>query len=252
MQAIRTASPEECSSNRMANDPRGCSLPREAEEAKLVGVTGSRTTTHGSTVEQWMRGLAESTGSPGGGAAAGVMLAIALGLTSMVAGYSEPAEPEGELAALRGRARSRVDNALRLADDDASASEAFGSAFAREPGQEREDAIEKASLNAARASATLGDHAAEAIGDLEWLASHGNRALISDVTVAFGALRAAVVGARTNVSFDLAAAGSAGESLDQVRENHPALWATVKRFDAAIARIDRLTADIDDRAAPTG
>ena len=198
-----------------------------------------------------MRGLAESTGAPGGGAAAGVMLAIALGLSSMVAGYTDARELEDERAALRERARSRLDAALRLADDDASASEAFGRAFGLEPGQEREDAVNAASLKAARASAAVGDLAAEATGDLEWLASHGNPAVVSDIAVALGALRAAVIGARTNVSFDLAALRSAGESLGRVREQHPTLWASVERFDEAIGRIDTLTAAIDHRAAPT-
>ncbi|MCU1638976.1 MAG: formiminotransferase-cyclodeaminase, partial [Microbacteriaceae bacterium] len=184
-------------------------------------------------------------------AAAGVMLAIALGLTSMVAGYTAEPESDEDLAALRKRARSRLDTALRLADDDASASEAFGNAFALEPGDGRDDAVNMASLEAARTSAAIGDSAAEAIGDLEWLSEHGNPAVISDTAVALGALRAALIGARTNVSFDLAALRSAGEPLDQIRERHPALWVSVQRFSSAIARIDSLATAIDDRAAPT-
>ena len=209
-------------------------------------------TTQHSTVEDWTRALAESAGSPGGGAGAGVMLAVAASLTSMVAGYTEPEERQrGELANVHARARSLREVALRLADDDASASKAFGAAFRLEPGPEREDAIHRASVEAAKASALLGDRAIEAIGDLGWLASNGNPALVADVVVAFGALRAAVTGARTNVSFDLAALTSAGASLEQVRERHPALWATVEHLNAALGRIDELTAGIDHRAAPT-
>ncbi|WP_330059847.1 cyclodeaminase/cyclohydrolase family protein [Paenarthrobacter sp. Z7-10] len=63
-------------------------------------------TTHGSTVEDWTRALAESSGSPGGGAGAGVMLAVAASLTSMVAGYTEVEEQQSkELADIRTRAR---------------------------------------------------------------------------------------------------------------------------------------------------
>jgi len=209
-------------------------------------------TTQRSTVEDWTRALAESKGSPGGGAGTGVMLAIAASLTSMVAGYTEAEEARRpELDDVHARAHSLRETALRLADDDASASAAFGAAFRLEPGPEREDAIHRASVEAAKASALLGERAIDAINDLGWLASNGNPALIADVVVAFGALRAAVTGARTNVSFDLAALTSAGATLEQIREQHPALWATVEHLDAAVERIDGLTAGIDHRAAPT-
>jgi formiminotetrahydrofolate cyclodeaminase len=209
-------------------------------------------TTQHATVEDWTRALAESAGSPGGGAGTGVMLAIAAALTSMVAGYTEAGDGlREELAGLHARANSLREAALGLADDDASASEAFGAAFRLEPGPERETAIRQASEGAAKASAVLGERAMDAIGDLEWLASNGNPALIADVVVAFGALRAALTGARTNVSFDLAALTSAGAPLEQIREQHPALWATVKRLSTAVERIDGLTAGIDHRAAPT-
>ena len=207
-------------------------------------------TTQGSTVEEWTRALAESTGSPGGGAGTGLMLAVAASLTSMVAGYSGDNDG-GEPARIRERAQELRREALRLADDDASASKAFGAAFRLEPGGERDEAIRQASVEAAASSATLGERAIGAIDDLAWLASKGNRALVADVVVAFGALRAAVAGARTNVSFDLGSLRSAGTSLEQVREQHPDLWAAVEKLNGAMDRIDSLTAAIDDRAAPT-
>jgi formiminotetrahydrofolate cyclodeaminase len=209
-------------------------------------------TTHGSTVEEWTRALAQATGSPGGGAGTGVMLAVAASLASMVAAYTEAEGPQRqEVDALRARAQSLRQAALGLADDDAEASRAFGAAFRQEPGAERDRAIRRASVDAARASAVLGDRAVEAIDDLAWLAAHGNPALIADVVVAFGALRAAVGGARTNVSFDLGSVRSAGSSLEEVRDQHPDLWSTVALLQDAMDRIDSLTAEIDRRAAPT-
>lgn len=203
-------------------------------------------------MEAWTEALAESTGSPGGGAGTGVMLAIAASLTSMVAGYTEAeGEQESELAALHGRAKELRRTALRLADDDAAASKAFGAAFRLDPGPERDDAIHRASVDAAKASAVLGGKAMDAIEDLGWLASHGNPALIADVVVAFGALRAAIAGARTNVSFDLGSLTSAGAELEEVREQHPRLWDTVSRLSEALDRIDELTASVDGKAAPT-
>lgn len=209
-------------------------------------------TTRLSTVEEWTQALAEAKGSPGGGAGTGVMLAIAAALTSMVAGYTEPGEDQrSKLESVHERARALREAALKLADDDAAASEAFGAAFRLEPGPERDEAIHKASVDAARASAVLGEHAMEAIDDLDWLAHHGNRALIADVVVGLGALRAAVTGARTNVSFDLATLRSAGATLDQIRDEHPVLWAAVQQLTSSVERIDQLAADVDHRAAPT-
>jgi len=180
------------------------------------------------------------------------MLAIAASLTSMVAGYTDAQGQErSEVASVQSRARSLRETALQLADDDASASQAFGAAFRLEPGPEREEAIHEASVDAAKASAVLGERAIDAIGDLEWLASNGNPALIADIVVAFGALRAALTGTRTNVSFDLASLKSAGATLEQVREQHPELWSTVQDLSAAVERIDEVTSRIDHRAAPT-
>lgn len=210
-------------------------------------------TTQSSTVEDWTQALAQSVGSPGGGAGAGVMLAIAASLASMVAGYTEPDGPrQVELAAVHARVRSLRESALRLADEDAMASQAFGAAFRLDPGPAREDAIHRASVDAAKASAVLGEHAIEAIADLAWLASNGNPALVADVVVALGALRAAVTGARTNVSFDLAALTSAGRTLEQIREEQPALWSTIERLDDAVDRVDRLTAEVNHRSQPAG
>lgn len=180
------------------------------------------------------------------------MLAIAASLMSMVAGYTDPKQHQRrELASVHARARSLRETALGLADDDASASQAFGASFRLDPGPESEYAIQKASGRAAKASAVLGERAIDAIGDLEWLAAYGNPALVADIVVAFGAIRAAAAGARTNVSFDLAALTSPGGTLEQIREQHPGLWATVEQLTTAIDRIDGLTAGIDHRAAPT-
>ncbi|HWR85736.1 MAG TPA: cyclodeaminase/cyclohydrolase family protein [Rhodoglobus sp.] len=179
-----------------------------------------------------MSALAESTGSPGGGAASALMLGIAAGLTSMVAGYSDD-------AAMVERARALQREALRLADADAAASAEFGAAF-REGSQE---AIRDASLGAARSSAELGSLALDALADLEHLAGHGKPSLVADVAVAFAALRAALAGARTNLGYDLAEATDHDEGRTHSSE-------LVRRLADAIGRVDRSVAAIDDRAVP--
>lgn len=202
-----------------------------------------RITTRDATIDRWTARLAEAQGEPGGGAAAGVMLALAAGLISMVAGYSGADE-------VRTRARSLREDALDAADADAAASAAFGAAFHRDD-EGRADAIRDASLEAARSSARLGDRARGAIPDLEHLAAHGDPTLVADVAAAAAALRGALASARTNLSYDLATLRSAGLTLEDVRREHPELWTSVAALDDAIARVDGLTARIDDRAAPT-
>ena len=199
--------------------------------------------TREATIARWIEGLGEANGDPGGGAASGVMLAISAGLMSMVAGYSDADH-------IRERARRLQRDALDMADGDAAASAAFGAAFRQEEG--REDAIREASLEASRSSAELGGRARAAVADLEWLAAHGERTLVADVAVAAAALRAALAGARTNLSYDLGTLRAAGQSLDEVRRAHPELWSAVAGLGDAIARVDAVVQSIDDRAVPAG
>ncbi|GAA5228995.1 cyclodeaminase/cyclohydrolase family protein [Paeniglutamicibacter antarcticus] len=209
-------------------------------------------TTQNTTVEEWTWALAQSTGSPGGGAGAGLMLAVAASLTSMVAGYSQASEESGlEVSSILPRARALRHEALRLADEDSAASKAFGAAFRMNPGSARDSAISEASVEAAKASAVLGQRALEAIEDLAWLSTHGNRALIADVVVGFGALRSTLAGARTNVSFDLSTLTAAGKSMEEIHKQHPVLWSMVGKLHAGIERIDGLVAGLDPKAAPT-
>ncbi|GAA5228510.1 cyclodeaminase/cyclohydrolase family protein [Paeniglutamicibacter antarcticus] len=209
-------------------------------------------TTQNTTVEEWTWALAQSTGSPGGGAGAGLMLAIAASLTSMVAGYTQTSEDQRpELSLILQRAHELRHEALRLADEDAAASKAFGAAFRLQPGSARDSAISEASVEAAKASAVLGQKAIEAIEDLAWLSTYGNRALIADVVVGFGALRSTLAGARTNVSFDLSTLTAAGQTLEEIRAQHPVLWSMVGKLNEGIERIDGLMAGLDPEAAPT-
>jgi formiminotetrahydrofolate cyclodeaminase len=180
------------------------------------------------------------------------MLSIAYALTSMVAGYTKVDDDlKAELDALKQRATTGRETALQLADEDAAASQAFGRAFHFEPGEEREDAIREASVTAAESSADLGRTGADAVRDLEWLAQHGNPALVADIAVACGALRAAVAGARTNMSFDLGSLTSSGESIEAVREQHPLLWHTEHQLSAVLSQIDQLSSEIERRTGPT-
>ncbi|HJX77092.1 cyclodeaminase/cyclohydrolase family protein [Glutamicibacter sp.] len=206
-----------------------------------------------STITGWLNALSISDGAPGGGAACGIMLAIAASLTSMVCGYTstEDHEQQVTLSLIDSRAKELKDKALKLGDQDAAVTNAFGAAFRMEQGPDRQQAVKDASIQAAKASAALGELAITAIADLQWLAEYGNRALIADVAVALGALRAAVTGARTNVSFDLSKVATDHTDLAEVRDAHPQLWQMVQQLTGAQEEIDRIAEGIDHRAAPT-
>ncbi|WP_404290976.1 cyclodeaminase/cyclohydrolase family protein [Glutamicibacter arilaitensis] len=224
-----------------------------SQEPPQPADSSGSTTTQNSSVLDWTSALAQSNGALGGGAGSGVMLAIAASLISMVCGYTSTEEKGKQqiLTLMDSKAKDLKREALRLADEDAEASAAFGAAFRKDPGPDREEAIAHASTGAAKASAALGELAIPAIADLKWLAAHGNPALIADVAVALGALRAAVTGARTNVSFDLSKLATGGTDLRQVRSEHTRLWEMVEALTAARDEIDEISADIDHRAAPT-
>lgn len=183
------------------------------------------------TVGDWMRALAEPVGDPGGGAAVGVQLAIAAGLLSMVAAYSDAPDATD-------RARELQRRALAGADADAEVSDALGTAV-REDGD-----VASASLDAAGSSARLGDLACGAVDDLAWLAEHGKRFLVADVAVAAGALRAALTGARANLAFDLDEARSA----DGPDPEPGPLDGAADRIDAAVRRVDEIVAALAQRA----
>lgn len=198
------------------------------------------------TVAQWTEKLSRATGVPGGGAGSGVMLSVAAALICMVAGYSEDADAGGEAGRIDQRGQILRSESLRLADEDAACSESFGEAFHVPSGPERSEAICDAALGAARSSADIGKQAASAVDDIQWLAEYGNQALIADIVVALGALRASISGCRANVCFDLSTLQAhrdfprpAGEAAD--------LQGTIEPLGRSLVRIDELSAEIDTR-----
>jgi formiminotetrahydrofolate cyclodeaminase len=186
--------------------------------------------TGGSSVHDWVRRLAQPVGDPGGGAASGVMLAIACALTSMVAGYARDEHPL-EASAVAERADARRERALLLSDLDAHESAEFGAAYHEPRGETRDAAVRAAGSAAARTSADLGELALDALDDLESVAGLAPAFLRPDVVVAAAALRAALTGARTNLAADLDEVARHGASAS------PSLADEVARFDRALERL---------------
>ncbi|GAA2234920.1 hypothetical protein GCM10009851_19960 [Herbiconiux moechotypicola] len=144
---------------------------------------------------------------------------------------------EAARRAVAERVAALREKALQLADSDAEASGAFSSAFALPPGTDHHHAaVRVAALGGARSSAALGGAALALLPDLDWLSREGNPAVAADVAVAHAALRAALTGARTNLSADLAlyeaappatAATAADADLSALRD-------TLAAMDAAL------------------
>jgi formiminotetrahydrofolate cyclodeaminase len=210
-----------------------------------------------SGLREWTARLAEPVGDPGGGAAAGVMLAMAASLASMAAAYTAPERYEAAAdtsdgrgqeqdrerarAAIAGRAAALRERALELADLDGDASQQFGEAFGIREEPDREHAIREASLDAATSSESLGDAALPLVADLEWLHAHANPAVHADVVVACAALRGALAGARANLVADTGILASHTDGDPAAESARPKLDAAADRLTAAIARLDQLT-----------
>ncbi|MCS5721588.1 cyclodeaminase/cyclohydrolase family protein [Herbiconiux sp. CPCC 203407] len=207
-----------------------------------------------SGLREWTARLAEPVGDPGGGAAAGVMLAMAASLAAMAAAYTAPERYEAAAtapggsehvhehvrAAIASRAAALRERALELADLDGDASQQFGEAFRIREAPEREHAIREASLDAATSSESLGDAALPLVTDLEWLHAHANPAVHADVVVACAALRGALAGARANLVADTGILASHTDGDPAAESARPELDAAADRLTAAIARLDQL------------
>lgn len=209
-------------------------------------------TARSSGLREWTARLAKPVGDPGGGAAAGVMLALATSLASMAAAYTAPEhyeapvsdiaghEREHERAAIAERAAALRERALVLADLDGDASQQFGEAFGIRDEPEREHAIREASLDAATSSESLGDAALPLVADLEWLHVHANPAVHADVVVACAALRGALAGARANLVADTGILVAHSDGDPTAESTRPELDAATARLTAGIARLDAL------------
>ena len=162
-------------------------------------------------MDEWLARLAEPTGAPGGGSAAGVMMALAAALLHMVCGYT----PDEPVAAEAGkRVRELRAASLRASEEDGVRSVALGAAL-REDGPDRSARLYDAAVAAAASSADLAEVGIALVAQLRLVAEVGNPHLVADTGVASESLRAGLGAALINLRANIALARShAGDTSD--------------------------------------
>ena len=144
-------------------------------------------------LDDWLDALSRPRGSPGGGAASGVMLAIAASLMSMVGGYSDDDPRAADIVDRLARQRAE---ALRAVEADGVVSSSFGAALAL-PSDDpsRDERVRNAAVEAARSAAQVGVIGVAMLRDVRVLVEAGNPHIVVDLAVAAEALRAGLSGA---------------------------------------------------------
>lgn len=193
----------------------------------VVFVTADAIDPSETTLEEWLDRLAEPHGAPGGGAACGVMTAIAAALLGMVASYT-PDEPRARAAEqrLHGHRRAATD----AAEDDGVRSAAFGASLAMDESPEREQAVREATVEATQSSLAIGRIAASLVDEAQQLAEVSNPNVEADLLVALGALRAALDGVVVTARSDL-------EILSNHRDADDGIGRKIQELDDTVASL---------------
>lgn len=192
-------------------------------------------------VTTWLDRLGGSHGSPGGGAACAVMVAVSAALLAMVAGYSTDddrvARAHERLIDIRGRA-------LDASEADSARSGELGAAL-RETDDAGGDPVPSAALTAAQSAVELGELAASLILELELLLDVAETYLMPDLVVAAEAAAAALGGTAATVRADVKLAAAHGFGHDD--QSMRAATDGAQRMDAARGRVDALRARAAER-----
>lgn len=192
-------------------------------------------------MDAWLDALSQPTGSPGGGAASGVMLGLAAALMGMVAGYT-PDEPA--VVAGTGRLDAVRAELLQAVEADGIVSARFGAALGLAPDDPaREQRVRETAVEAARSVAQLGRIGISLVAEARALAADGNPHLAVDLAVATEALEAGLAGASLNLRANLRLArvhGASGAMRAGLEEE-------VGRLAEARTQVARIAAELSAR-----
>lgn len=194
-----------------------------------------------SRIDDWLERLAAPVPEPGGGAAAGLVIATGAALAAMAAGYAAGAESAAVVATATAARRSALD----AAEHDGRMSAALVAAFRRDGDDpDRSAAIVETTVLAARASSALVEVAASLFPALAWLDAHGESRLAPDVAVSARLLASGIRASAVNIRCDTTSAvdaGARGAVITQLRT------ALTDAEDAAVrleALAERITATL--------
>ncbi|MFF0454613.1 cyclodeaminase/cyclohydrolase family protein [Nocardia africana] len=202
------------------------------------------TTTFGeSTIGRYLDDLAAKIPAPGGGAVAALHAAQGAALVAMVARYTTRAKDADNRPAIDriiAAADAARERALALADADATAFTAVGTAYklpkdTDEQIAARKEAIASALLQAARVPAAVVAEAGEVLSLAADLLPIGNPNVVTDIGAAAAAARAAAASSQLNIAINV---GSLGDH--EAEEFAPAL----QRIEEIFARADALHTDV--------
>lgn len=192
-------------------------------------------------VSTWLDRLSGPHGSPGGGAACAVMVAVSSALLGMVAGYHTD---DDRVAQARGRLLEVRRRALEAAEADSRRSGELGAAL-REDDDAADDPVPDAALAAATSAVALGELAASLVPEMQLLLEVAATYLMPDLVVAAESAAAALGGTAATVRADLRLAERHGLDADAAAMR--AATQGVARMDAARARMDALRAEAAER-----
>jgi len=197
-----------------------------------------------SSLESWLEDLAAKQPTPGGGAAAGMLVATAAALAGMVANYTTGTkwqDREEKMTEIVGQAAEMRRRALGLMQADEAAFAAVGAAYKLAKESDEQKAVRQAAIHAAITLAAdppvrVVRLATEVIGLLEQLLAAGNPNVVSDVAVAASSARAAIESAVVNIEINAV--------LITDQKERKRLGVVVKDVAAPLARADALVAAV--------
>ncbi|PKI89887.1 hypothetical protein CW368_12035 [Actinomycetales bacterium SN12] len=205
----------------LRSDPAGLAvlavLTSRISPGYSVAMTDSAHVPTSRPMDAWLDALSKPNGSPGGGAATGVLLGVAAALMGMVAAYT-PDSPAASAAAERLE-RNRAD-VLQAVEADGVLSVQFGAALALpsdDPQRDRQ--VSDAAVEAAGSVASLGAIGILLTSDARVLASVGNPHIAVDLAVAMESLAAGLSGAALSLRANLHLArkhGAAASTLQSL------------------------------------
>lgn len=160
------------------------------------------------SINDYLTKLGSKDPTPGGGASAAVVGAIAASLVEMVSsltiGKKGYEKVDGRMKEIKYKSQGIKTNLLSLADEDCLAFEKVLEAF-RTPKEEanREEKIQEALKEATAVPLKTAEHSFQIMALAEEVAKAGNKSAFSDAQSAFYFAKAAIASALENVNINL-------------------------------------------------